>query len=264
MSSRNAVVVIAVLVVLGVSYAIWQRPDTPKPAAQILDEPILWEHLGGEPGTARRFAGLVDKKISFAVAKDLGIDTSHEAAIAYIQAVAPEMDIQQQKRDQQTASRVADALEGVFLEGGTPESVYEEQNLADIMTEARWQDLVASSSPDHIPTLRRFADSATPVNEPELKEEVVALYLSRSLRDKVCFLPEQYGRIRERLLEKAGYDQTDPILTNTSVFEAECEVEFANFITARLDESVTVYRDELRNYRDYLLILKQSSFVEQE
>jgi hypothetical protein len=251
---RTAIVVVAIAVALLGAY--WLISDSERPAARVLNEKIPWESLASDENPARAFAQIVDDKLSPELARRLDIDLSDEAARTYMRKVAPEQfSAERTRKDQAMAARIADALELALVEGVAEDEVFESKNLAEVMTAARWEELLVNSTADHIPTLRTFAAAPAPMEETGFTEQVKALYLKRSFRDRICALPGPFNNIRERLLDKVGGDTSDPLLKNVSVFEAECEVERTAYINAYIEEAVIIYRDELNEYQDHLTVL---------
>lgn len=248
---------VLVLVVVAIAAALWLQKGSVKPAARVLNEDIYWVQLGTEMSPDESFAYIVDDMVSQELATLLDIDTSPEAAREYIEKMAPGTFADERvKNDQAVAARVADALEMVLVDGVPEDKAYEELRLDEIMSVSRWELLISTSSPDHIPTLRRFSSAEAPLDKPEITEQIMRAYLVRALRDKVCALPDRYDKIRGRLLEKVGGDLSDPLLKNVSVFEAECEVEFTIYVNEFLSKAVSVYRDELRDYSSHLSVLR--------
>ena len=254
------VAAVLLIVVIAIAASLWLQKGGEKPAARVLDEDILWVQLGTEMAPDESFAYIVDDMVSQELAALLDIDTSPEAARAYLEKMAPGTFANERvKDDQAVAAKVADALEMVLVDGVSEEQAYEELQLEDIMPVSRWQLLVSTSEPDHIATLRRFSSAEAPLDQPEISEQIIRAYLVRALRDKICALPDRYEKIRGRILQKAGGNSADPLLRNVSVFEAECEIEFTDYVTGFLAEAVSVYRDELRDYPSHLVVLRGGS-----
>lgn len=251
---------VLVIVVIAIAASVWLQKGSVKPAARVLGEDISWVQLGTEVAPDESFAYIVDDMVSQELATLLDIDTSPEAARAYLEKMAPGTFANERvKDDQAVAAKVADALEMVLVDGVSEQEAYEELRLDDIMDVSRWELLVSTSSPDHIPTLRQFSSAEAPLDEPEITDQIVRAYLVRALRDRICALPERYQKIRGRILQKAGGDMADPLLRNVSVFEAECEIEFTDYVKGFLSEAVSVYRDELRDYPSHLIVLRGGS-----
>lgn len=250
---RFVLIFIALVAVLAGAY--WYTRGDAQPAARVFDESVAWELVGSEENPAQAFARIVDERAKMELAEVLDIDTSEEAARSYMQQVSPELFAAERvRRDQAAASKVADALDMVLVQGVPESEVYETLNLADLMTVERWEELVITSTAEHIPTLRTFAASPAPMEEPDVTEQVVRAYMTRSIRDKICALPESYNNIRARLLARVAGDTTDPLLKDVSVFEAECTVERAKYIRRFIEQNVIVYRDELDDYSQYLTL----------
>lgn len=228
--------------------------------ARVYGEEITSEILSSPRGGVRELAGIVEERLTKDLIEAFEIPTDEKAVATFIRKEAPSV-ISDEKThsDQQTMGVLAEALQSVVDGNESPESAYEAFNLIGLIDEATWFNLATYDANEvTIQTMRQFSSADVASIQAEAVKSMRPLYIERTIKEKICMLPDQKAAIEARLTADDYEDGANGLVPDAGRLNYECAREVNKFVELQLDEHVIVDDPELIEYRQHIQILNRS------
>ena len=160
------------------------------------------------------------------------------------------------ERGQESAGRLADALEVIISGQAKEDAVFETFGLADVLTLESWRLMVQTRATEPgVNALRRFAGQDTSETKRQTVESMRHIYVARKIERAICSIPKNAQLIEKAIALKVGLQPKLDDKMYQSVANFECQLLANKPLFTELRENVEIRDPVYADYENHVTLI---------